>query len=401
MKPQSPSWHHRQQIIFALRERGGAIDSDSSGVASTDLEKSLFSKITYPYQRKRQMALLNCRVRQIDIIETGYIDRVGITPETHLEKFISVIPVPYYLGWLLYAMVFFSISCLVLMLFEKSFRYIDGFLIISAIISLQGTAINWAHNRIKSFHDILPNIVNLPREVIIKSFDAQEANIFDDKKMVIFAIIFIIFVHISGIDYHAISFNSSISDIIFKLGYYFAVYIEGAGFYILIMTAWTVHKIGKLPLQVSALFSDFHAIGMLYSKFTIYAASAYVMWGIFHMIVPPQFSSLKLILWFSSFAILLFGYFILPQVSIHRMMTSTKKEKIEMFSSQMSAALEEPFRNPNKDNASYLKDMLSVQNQLNQMCDWPFGIYEILQIALIIVIPLIVVLLEIFYGIIK
>ena len=228
------------------------------------------------------------------------------------------------------------------MLFEKSLRYIDGFLIISAIIGMQGTAINWAHNRIKSFYDILPNIVNLPREAVIRSFEEQEEDIFNDKRLIIFAIVFIIFVHISGIDYHAVSFNSSISNIIFKFGYYFAVYIEGAGLYILIMTAWTVHKIGKLPLQISALFSDFHAIGMLYSKFTIYAASAYVMWGIFHMIVPPQFSSLQMILWFSSFAILLFTYFIIPQVSIHGMMTSTKKEKIEMFSSQMSAAWRSP-----------------------------------------------------------
>jgi len=318
-----------------------------------------------------------------------------------LEKFVSSIPVPYYLGWLLYAAAFFSISCLVLMLFEKSLRYIDGFLIISVIIGLQGTAINWAHNRIKSFHDIFLNIVNLPRETIIRSFEEQEADIFNDRMIIIFSILFIIFVHISGIDYHDVSFNSSISDIIFKLGYYFAVYIEGAGLYILIMTAWTVNKIGKLPLQVSASFSDFHSIGMLFSKFTIYASSAYIMWGIFHMIVPPRFSSLQMILWFSSFAILLFAYFILPQVSIHRMMTSTKKEKIEMFSSQMSAALEEPFRVPNKENALYLKDMLSVQTQLNQMCDWPFGTYEILQIALILIIPLIVVLLEIFYGITK
>jgi len=243
------------------------------------------------------------------------------------------------------------------MLFEKSLRYIDGFLIISVIIGLQGTAINWAHNRIKFFHDIFLNIVDLPKEMIIRSFEEQEADIFNDRMIIIFAILFIIFVHISGIDYHEVSFNSSISDIIFKLGYYFAVYIEGAGLYILIMTAWTVNKIGKLPLQVSASFSDFHAIGMLFSKFTIYASSAYIMWGIFHMIVPPRFSSLQMILWFSSFAILLFAYFILPQVSIHRMMTSTKKEKIEMFSSQMSAALEEPFRVPNKENALYLKDM--------------------------------------------
>lgn len=333
--------------------------------------------------------------------DDGHLAPKEQSKKTHLEKLISLIPVPYYLGWSLFAAAFLSISYLVLMLFEKSFRYIDVFWIISVIIALEGTAINWAHNRLKSFENIIINIVELPTEVIIKSYEKQEADIFNDKRLIIFAIIFIIFIHVSGIDYHAISFNSSISDAIFNFGYYFAVYIEAAGLYIMIMTAWTVHKIGTLPLQVNTLFSDFHAIGILYSKFTILAAMVYVMWGFFHMIVPPQFSSLQMILWFLGFAVLLFAYFILPQYSIHRMMTSTKKEKIEMFSSRLRAALDESFGTPTEENAAYLRDMLSVQNQLNQMCEWPFGNYEILNITLIIVIPLIIVLLEVAFRIIK
>lgn len=335
------------------------------------------------------------------IRDDGHLAPKEQSKKTHLEKLISLIPVPYYLGWSLFAAAFLSISYLVLMLFEKSFRYIDVFWIISVIIALEGTAVNWAHNRLKSFENIIINIVELPTEVIIKSYEKQEADIFNDKRLIIFAIIFIIFIHVSGIDYHAISFNSSISDAIFNFGYYFAVYIEAAGLYIMIMTAWTVHKIGTLPLQVNTLFSDFHAIGILYSKFTILAAMVYVMWGFFHMIVPPQFSSLQMILWFLGFAVLLFAYFILPQYSIHRMMTSTKKEKIEMFSSRLRAALDESFGTPTEENAAYLRDMLSVQNQLNQMCEWPFGNYEILNITLIIVIPLIIVLLEVAFRIIK
>ncbi len=333
--------------------------------------------------------------------DKGFLAPKEQSKKTHLEKLISLIPVPYYLGWSLFAAAFLSISYLVLMLFERSFRYIDAFLVISVVIALEGTALSWAHNRLRSFEDVLINIVELPKEVIIRSYEKQEADIFNDKRLIVVAIVFVIFVHVTGIDYHAISFNSSISDVIFNSGYYFAVYIEGAGLYILIMTAWTVHKIGMLPLRVNTLFSDFHTIGILYSKFTIFAASVYVVWGFFHMIVPPQFSSLQMILWFLGFAILLLAYFILPQYSIHRMMTSTKKEKIEMFSSQIRAALDESFGIPTEENASYLRDMLSVQNQLNQMCEWPFGSYEILHIALIIIIPLVVVLLEILFGIIK
>lgn len=321
--------------------------------------------------------------------------------KTHIEKPISLIPVPYYLGWPLFAAATLSFFYLILMLFEESLKYMDAFIAISVIIALEGTAISWAHYRLKSFEDVLVNIVDLPKEEIVKSYKMHEADIFNDKRLIIFAIIFILFVHFSGIDYHAISFNSNISNAIFKVGYYFAVYLEGAGLYIMIMTAWTVHKIGAMPLQINTLFSDYHAIGILYSKFTIFAASVYVMWGFFHMIVPPKFSSLQMILWFLGFAVLLFAYFVLPQYSIHRMMVSTKKEKVEMFSSQLRAALDESFETPTKENAAYLRDMLSVQNQLNQMCEWPFGNDEILHIALIIVIPLIIVLLEVILGIIK
>jgi hypothetical protein len=208
-------------------------------------------------------------------------------------------------------------------------------------------------------------------------------------------------VHITGIDYHAMSFDSNISIFIFKLGYYLAVYLEGAGLYILIMTALNVHEIGVLPLRIAALYSDFHDIGILYSKFTICAASVYVIWGFFHIIVPPQFSSLQMILWFLSFAFLLFAYFILPQYSIHRMMISTKKEKIELFSSQLRAAMDESFEVPTDENVSHLKDIFIVQDKLYQICEWPFGTHEILYILLIIIIPLVIVLLEIALGIIK
>lgn len=324
-------------------------------------------------------------------------DPKGQSNKTHLEKLISTIPIPYYLGWSLFSFAFLLIS----LLFEKTFRYVDAFLIISVIIALEGTIISWAHNKIESFEDILISIVDLPKGAIIETCRKQEADIFNDKGMIIFAIFFIFFVHITGIDYHAVSFDSSISLFIFKFEYYLAVYLEGAGLYILIMTAFAVHKIGVLPLRIDALYSDFHAIGILYSKFTICAASVYVIWGFFHIIVPPQFSSLQMMLWFLSFAFLLFAYFILPQYSIHRMMISTKKEKIELFSSQLRAAMDGSFEVPTDENVSHLKDIFIIQDKLNQMCEWPFGTHELLYIILIIIIPLVIVLFEIALGMIK
>jgi hypothetical protein len=163
----------------------------------------------------------------------------------------------------------------------------------------------------------------------------------------------------------------------------------GTGLYVWIATALMVYKIGKFPLRIDVLLSkNIRFKGVLYSKFTICSASVYVVWGLFHLSTPQKLSTLPAILWFSSFAILLCAYFILPQYSIHQMMIKTDKA-------------EDVLLNPTQENASRLKNMLDIQCQLDEMCEWPFGSYEVLHIVLIIIIPIIVVLLEIIFGIIK
>jgi hypothetical protein len=277
--------------------------------------------------------------------------------------------------------------------------YLDLFGIISIIIAMEGLIISWAHDKWDLFQDILLGIVDLPREDIVKLSQKQAAEIFNDPKMIAFALLFILLVHLVGVDYHGLSFGSDISYFAFMSAYYLAVYLEGAGLYIMIMTALAVHNIGLLPLRVDALYSDFHSIGMIYSKFTICAAMVYIVWGFFQIVIPLQFSSFQMIAWYSGFAIILFAYFLLPQYSIHKMMISTRKERFEFFSSQLRAAMDGPLEVPTDENVSQLRDMLMVQDKLNKMSEWPFGWRELLYISVIIIIPLIIILLEIALGI--
>ena len=89
------------------------------------------------------------------------------------------------------------------------------------------------------------------------------------------------------------------------------------------------------------------------------------------------------------------------QYSLTEAMFLVEKEKMEIFSSQLRAALDESADNPTGESALHLGDMLSVQNSLDQMSEWPFGIYEVLYVTIIIIVPLIVVLLEAILGIIN
>lgn len=119
------------------------------------------------------------------------------------------------------------------------------------------------------------------------------------------------------------------------------------------------------------------------------------------MSTPLRLSSTNKIVWFSSFAILLAAYFILPQYSVRQILIKTRKERLEIFTSKLGAKAEETLRNPTSENTECLKNLLDVQSQLDEISEWPFGSYEVAHIALIIIVPLIVVVLEIMLRNIK
>ena len=322
--------------------------------------------------------------------------------ETHLERIISVIPLPYYWAGTFAGEVLFLISVIILTFFEKSFEYIISFFILSTLIALQIVFVVWAHEKIRFLRDIFIDMIELPREEILKWYEGQEANIFNNEKMVLTGVSITVFAHLLGLDNLGFHPESSYVLNFIMLYYFLAHYVMGASLYILVATAFMVYKMGKLPLRVNVLLSkNIQFKGVLYSKFTLCAACVYLIWGFFHMSAPSGLSTLQSKLWFSSFAVLLCAYFILPQYSLHQMMIETKKEKLGMFSSRLKDKAEEAIRNPTRENASSLKNMLDIQCQLDEMCKWPFGYYEILHIVLIVIIPLIVVALEIKFGVIK
>jgi hypothetical protein len=302
----------------------------------------------------------------------------------------------------LLGLLFFLISIISLLIFEKSFAYIGVFFILSFLIAWQSMLIFWTHKKIISFQDILIEIVELPLAEIKEWYECQELRIFHDKKLFLAGLVMILIAHALGLDDNGIYYQSALLNVLIYAYYYLAVFIVGSGLYIVLMTGFMVHQIGKLPLDINIIISKkTQSIGVLYSKFTICAASVYITWGIFHMLTPTLFSSFQRIFWYVFFGMLLILYFVLPQYGIHKMIIETKKQKVKAFSSKLRAVAEKTFVVPDKENVSCLKSMFDIQRQLDEMSEWPFGSYEVVHISLIVIIPLTVVLLEIMLGIIK
>jgi hypothetical protein len=321
---------------------------------------------------------------------------------THLERLLLLIPAPYYLAGAIIGAIIFISTSIIIVWFENNLDYIWPCFVLSSLVALQSTVVFWAHKKIILFKDILVDIVELPKQMTLKWYENQELNIFNDKMMILVGVFLTILAHYIGLDNFGFSFKSTYSYFLFGLDYYFAHYIMGAGLYVWIATAWMLYQLSKLPLDINILLSkNIRFKGVLYSKFTICAIVVYLVWGVFHMSTPARLRSPQSMIWFSSFAMVLLGYFILPQYNIYKIIAKTKKEKLAIFSSSLRAKAEETFRNPTYENFTYLNKMLGVQAHIDEMSEWPFGSYEILHIVLIIIIPLMVLMLELVFKIIR
>ena len=309
---------------------------------------------------------------------------------------------PYYWAGASVGALFFLISIIIMAFLEKSFANIMSYFILSTLIAQQILIIIWAHKKIINLRAIFIDAIELPAAEIVRWHERQELDIFNDRRMILTGVSINIIAISMGLDQFVFSSQPYYSYMFLKIYYYLAHYIMGAGLYVLFATALVVYKMGKLPLRVNVIISkNIQFKGVLYSKFTLCAASVYIAWGLFHLSTPLKLSTLPSILWFSSFAILLCAYFILPQYSIHQMMIKTRNEKLKVFSAYLRDKGEDALINPTKENATRLKNMLDIQCHLDEMCQWPFGSYEVLHIVLIIIIPIIVVILEMIFGIIK
>jgi hypothetical protein len=337
------------------------------------------------------------------VFQGGEFSNSGQGPgATHVERIASLFRLPYYGGWAVICGAIFLISSAVVLFFEKSSALVIPCFLMSALMLQQAIIIAWAQRQIRLFKDNILEVVDLPKEAITAWYENQETKIFDDKKMIASGILLDIVAIGIGLDNFGFSFQSFYSYIAVEILYFFTHYFVGLGSYLLISTALMLHNIGKLPLNINMILSEnIKPKGVLYSEFTIFAATVYLGWGIFYMSTPNRLQSLTSILWFSSFALLLIASFILPQYSIHQMMIKTKNETLESFSTKLKDEADDTFLDLTKENVATLSDMLAVKHQMDNMCQWPFGSYELIHIALIVVIPLLVVILEIIFRVIE
>jgi hypothetical protein len=184
-----------------------------------------------------------------------------------------------------------------------------------------------------------------------------------------------------------------------------SVYIA-IGFFFLGVALWALLYAIKIPnsfiqfkIRVSThqfAGNGLQALGSAYLRMALSISITFLFIVITTLASPYSVNKIVLI-WLAFGALLIFGFFILPQVGIHRIMSNEKSQRMRAFSHHLEEAMDRSLKDPTSENMQRLKELFELQQHLRDMNEWPFNMNSIWQLITALLIPLALTLLEILF----
>ncbi len=326
---------------------------------------------------------------QYDWIVTPYFERIS-----------DIIPLPYYVSWLLISQVIFLFYYLTLVFFTLEDFITTQFLISESLITLMigaiASAVIFFSKAMEDFTAVLPKFINQDEDKIIEWYTTEIRSAFDDKKMIMSGIVMgislvILALNLEALVYPSIQVQSFFLFVIFLLGL-----VSGG-----IMNAQTgiariIYKFGDMPLRISLYqhpSASIKAAGKLLYKISLASILLYII-GIAYVYFRIGFEGFLITAVMVAVGLWTIGYFIVPQLKIHEIMKRCKNDRIRQFSEHLESALEVSLEKPTKENVNHVKELMEVQKKLDEMNEWPFDAGIFISLLSVIIIPILISLFE-------
>lgn len=176
-----------------------------------------------------------------------------------------------------------------------------------------------------------------------------------------------------------------------------------AGFFLCGIALWALITLTVLPVGMTRLgirvsvnhYGDvgLRALGGAYLRMSL-AISVCFMAAVSTAVLAPLENNPVVLAWLGLAALLIFGFFLLPQVGIHRVMAQEKSLRLAGFSQHLDQAMEKTLRDPSPENMNRLRELFEVHNHLKAMNEWPFDLSSVWQLLTALIIPILLALAE-------
>lgn len=188
--------------------------------------------------------------------------------------------------------------------------------------------------------------------------------------------------------------------------YFVRMAYEIIGFFFLGVGVWALLNVVRIPIlltkykikvsltQISG--RGLQALGSSYFRMSLCIILTFIPL-IIAVIISPLSNNTFILAWLAGGLVLIFCFFLLPQVGVHRIMAYEKRQRLMSFTNHLEEAMERSLNNPSSENMQRLKELFDLQTHLKSMNEWPFNTNTLWQLITALLIPVAVALLEIFF----
>jgi hypothetical protein len=188
--------------------------------------------------------------------------------------------------------------------------------------------------------------------------------------------------------------------------YTFRLVYEFVGFFFLGVGVWALLHVVRIPIlltrykiKVSLTQISGHglqALGTSYFRMSLSIIITFIPLVV-AVILSPLSENTFILTWLAGGLTLIFGFFLLPQVGVHRIMAAEKNHRLASFTHHLEEAMERSLKDPSSENMKRLKELFDLQAHLKNMNDWPFNTQTLWQLITALLIPIALTVLQIFF----
>jgi hypothetical protein len=320
-------------------------------------------------------------------------------PETVLipffERLVSWMPIHWAASWAILSELLFFGAFLTTRHFEVDLQYWQFFLFGSLGVYISGVGLIWGSRVLCTFKGELDLFIGTSAADLSDWFRGHVARMFGrNARCAIFAVFWgalFVFVIVLAGRMWPVTLGGRIAFCCFTFA---SAWVMGFMLASVMPYVAMVRHMARLDTVVSCRMQGiYQVIGRTSLKFTLVGVAIYMAYLMAAFTGLPGLGS-SIYLLIAVMALILIGFFVVPQFGVHRMMVATKRRNLFECERRLNKLREEFDENPNGAKAEFLRAMRERYAELEKQPEWPFNMRMVASVVCSVFLPLVFILAQ-------
>jgi len=329
------------------------------------------------------------------MVETSTEEAIKVA--SYPERLIRAVPLPTWLAWVIFWQVLFFVDYLLVWNIKDGSANSGVFACIVLFFTSLCVIMIYCSKILIRLFPHLTKFIEDDRHTLAQWFTAKLKSCYEGVWPIVSGIVISILVIVS-----IYPLIDQLTPDIETILYYRVAYLS-LGFFMLGVAIWAQIQVTYLPIEFPRMKlkvsinqfagNGLQALGSAYLKMSMAISVCFILIVLTAIVAPFENNAIVLV-WLGVAALLIFSFFLLPQVGVHRVMSNEKTNRMASFTQHLEETMDKTLKDPSSENMQRLRELFEVQNHLKSMNEWPFDLNSIWQLVTALIIPIILAAIE-------